>query len=304
MHITYPDDILKKLQLEELQVLKAFSKLCEKYDISWFPISGTLLGTVRHSGFIPWDDDIDIGMLKEDYEKFLKIPAEEYEHTYSFISPETKNTYYNFIPKFFNKNTEFSTSISAFGGGKVGIYIEIFPYTYVSDNKSTRLKNLKQLKRLSYMLHETMFRDIINTDNVIQKVNPIKRIAHHIIRIIFSLLGITSDKINRTYVKWYHRAISSTPTNTLAQLCYSDSELFLLPADSVFPLTEMCFEDLNVKIPYKTKELLTSSYGEDYMEIPSPENRYNHCPAYIKFSDGEEYDFTSQPEYTDSNQIS
>lgn len=68
---------LRKAQLLMLKILKAVHKVCEENDIKYFLSDGSLIGAVRHEGFIPWDDDLDIGMLRKDYEKFLKIAQDK-----------------------------------------------------------------------------------------------------------------------------------------------------------------------------------------------------------------------------------
>ena len=72
----YDKETLDKLHKVELSILDDFVKVCEKNDLTYFLIGGSLLGAVRHQGFIPWDDDIDIGMPREDYDKFIKIGQE------------------------------------------------------------------------------------------------------------------------------------------------------------------------------------------------------------------------------------
>lgn len=283
MYIPYPADVLKKLQQEELEILKAFAHLCKKHDINWFTTAGTLLGAVRHQGFIPWDDDIDIILLQEDYEKFLNIPPQEYEDEYGFISPETGNGYYNFIPKFYKKNSEFVTSITKRGGGKkIGIFIEIFPHSYVSDNPKVRKRWSRYSKILATMLVETSLPHTINH-------HGIRMLA----RLLFRCMGITAKKVNRRYIKWWHQVISPVPTSTMARYCHSaDTEKYLIAPENIFPLREMTFEDMKVMVPNQAEQVLIGYYGEDYMKLPPPEKRWNQCPAYIKFSDGTEYDFT------------
>lgn len=298
MYIPYPDDVLKKLQQEELEVLKAFARICEKYNVKWFLSGGSLLGAVRHQGFIPWDDDIDVWICKEDYEKFLKIPREEYEGEYGFVSPDTENGYYNFIPKFYRKDSEFSTSICVSGRGKrIGIFIEIFPIYYVSDDSKVREKHYRQVRRLCSLLHETSLPHIINIINPYQSVSHVKRIIRSLIRFLFCLMRINAEKVNRWYVKWWEKVISPVPTNSMTQYCYpADSESYLIPSDMLFPYREMIFENMKVMVPNQAEKVLKGFYGEDFMELPPLEKRWNQCPAYIKFSDGTEYDFTEGQE--------
>ena len=69
----YDDKTLKHLQSLELMILKDFIKICEEYDLTYYMYAGSLLGAVRHNGFIPWDDDLDVIMFRDDYEKFKKV---------------------------------------------------------------------------------------------------------------------------------------------------------------------------------------------------------------------------------------
>ena len=67
---------LKRDQMRLVEVLQKFAEICKEHDINWWLCSGTLLGAVRHGGFIPWDDDIDVSMLPKDYRKFVKVMKE------------------------------------------------------------------------------------------------------------------------------------------------------------------------------------------------------------------------------------
>ena len=67
------NDTLKKLQEVELEILEEFDRICKKHNLTYFAVGGTLIGVIRHEGFIPWDDDIDLGMPRKDYDKFIEI---------------------------------------------------------------------------------------------------------------------------------------------------------------------------------------------------------------------------------------
>ena len=77
---------IKIIQNKILEILKIFIETCEENNLTYYALGGTLLGAVRHGGFIPWDDDIDIGMPREDYEKFKKIANEKFNDRYLFLS--------------------------------------------------------------------------------------------------------------------------------------------------------------------------------------------------------------------------
>lgn len=76
------NNTLRKVQLAQLEIAKEIKRVCDENDIKYFLDAGTLLGTVRHKGFIPWDDDMDIGMLRKEYDKFVKIAPEKLEKNY------------------------------------------------------------------------------------------------------------------------------------------------------------------------------------------------------------------------------
>ena len=146
----YDDVSLKKLKMELLEIFKVFDKLCRKYEINYFATAGTLLGAIRHGGFIPWDDDLDIGMLRADYEKFLKIPPEEFKG-YGLCAPEiTPGEYYSFVTKFYKKGTKFITPISYVDNKmNMGIFIELFPFDDVEDKNANLEKQIKKVNRIS-----------------------------------------------------------------------------------------------------------------------------------------------------------
>lgn len=128
-------EILKKMHLLHLDLADELKRVCEKNNIKFFMIAGSLLGAVRHNGFIPWDDDMDFGMLREDYNKFLAICNDELENEKYFLQTEynTDNYPFNFS-KLRLKGTSVIEEYSKNAERQHGIYIDIFPIDNVCEN--------------------------------------------------------------------------------------------------------------------------------------------------------------------------
>ena len=134
----YDPKVLRKLQLAELEVFKDFIKICDENGLSYFLFAGCAIGVERHKGFIPWDDDIDIGMLRDDYEKVLKIYREKYTDKYVVLDIDSQETFpfYNAeIARIGTKNIPY-----VFKDAKVpmGIDIALYPYDNVPDDAKKR----------------------------------------------------------------------------------------------------------------------------------------------------------------------
>lgn len=121
------DENRKKIWAVELDLLFKFDSVCKKYGLKYFLIGGTLLGAIRHNGFVPWDDDIDVGMLREDYEKLLQIPQNEFPEPYFLQTPYTDEGYYFSFVKLRNSNTSAISSAFRYERFNQGLFIDIFP---------------------------------------------------------------------------------------------------------------------------------------------------------------------------------
>ena len=131
----YPDNrqegetVLRQAQLVMLRMLKIIDYICRKHDISYWMCSGTLLGAVRHKGFIPWDDDLDICMIREDYERFVEIAVNEFPKDMMLQTRET-DPHYHYLPlpcKVRDKKSFILSPGYEDEECEKGLFIDIFP---------------------------------------------------------------------------------------------------------------------------------------------------------------------------------
>ena len=122
----YDDETLKHLQEVQLMMLKDFIEICEKNNINYFAIGGTLLGAIRHEGFIPWDDDIDVIMFRKDFEKLNNHMTNNSNEKYHLINVLNEETYHYTWARFNLKNTLLEEWWADQVNYKVNIFIDIF----------------------------------------------------------------------------------------------------------------------------------------------------------------------------------
>jgi lipopolysaccharide cholinephosphotransferase len=143
---------LSKIHELQLLLMSEVRRICEEYHISYFLIAGTLLGAVRHKGFIPWDDDMDVGMFREDYDRFLSACATELDENKFFLQTlHTDKGYGLCFAKLQLKGTRFVERNAADTTAAKGIYIDIFPFDNAPEEDALRGKHDRRtylLKRL------------------------------------------------------------------------------------------------------------------------------------------------------------
>lgn len=262
---------LREIQEIELEILKDFKRVCEKNSLSYSLGYGTLLGAIRHQGFIPWDDDIDVYMVRTDYEKLLDIynkdkGKDEYEIS-SYNTEEKLN-----IPfaKIVDKKTFTSTPI----GGDPNVYghlwIDIFPVDYLPKNK---------ISRLFLIFLEKMFISWIGmaNDNWSNKrgfINSINKAFALFYRKIGS--NKLSALVDRIAIKSNEKSKKKKGNKFLGCLVWSEGEKETLKEEefeSYFFVTFEGEEFSSIKYP---KEYLKKYYGEDFMSLPPESKRVWH----------------------------
>ena len=281
MYGSYDEAVLKRLHNAEMVILKDFIAICEKYDINYFAISGTAIGAVRHQGFIPWDDDIDIAMLREDYEKFVKVAPQEFGDKYRMMGPDMPNKYYNLQPAMERLGTKFVTDGAWASNLEPGIFLDLFIYDNIPEDEKEANKIIKKCKlyKTLYIMRNINYFKILKGFPFLQKL---KLIVSGIIRIGLRLIPNGDRWLYEKYMslatKYYGK------TNRYTALSDPGSDIMGITRDEIFPLVDMPFEDITIKMLNNYDEQLKRHMG-DYMEIPPVEKRTNHSPMILDFGE-------------------
>ncbi len=142
----------KKVWATELKILERFDEVCNKHHLTYHAYYGTLLGAVRHQGFIPWDDDIDVIMFRDDYEKFQAIAPEEFTEPYFFQNSYTDRVLWPFSKIRDSRTTAAEPQFNSLGRTfHQGIFIDIFPFDSVDDGIDPQFSTITQIQDLLWV---------------------------------------------------------------------------------------------------------------------------------------------------------
>lgn len=279
----YNSELLKKLQKAELEILKDFISICNKYDLSYFATGGTAIGALRHSGFIPWDDDIDVCMLRNDYEKFMEVAPEELDQKYVFMTTETEKKYPLMFGKMVKRGTVFVEQAYKQANYPLGIFIDIFPYDETPENSELRKKIIKKTWFWARMHVLTLIPDPVLPDGLESWKKNLALIGCRIIHYLLKLTGFTADKTSKKYLKWA-KMYNNSGSKLYIDYSYENGENLMVRDEQLFPLLKMPFEDTEISMVKEYDEFLRPEYG-DYMKLPPEDQRHNHYAAYIDFGE-------------------
>ena len=260
------ETILRRLQLCELEILGEFIRICEKHKLRYYLAGGTLLGAVRHGGFIPWDDDIDVEMPRKDYDLFAKYCSEELNERYFYQSADTDKNYFLTYAKLRKNNTCFYEERFANSKFHKGIFIDIFPLDYAPRPSA--------VGRLIFNLMAVGNR--CGQVDSGEKYVPYNKISG---KICYTLFGLFTPK-GRTKVRRVLVCFSNWFSDRRYWASYSGAygyskELFRREWYSR-PLM-IKFENRKYRIPKEYMKILKTLYGDDYMTLPPESEHRTHC---------------------------
>ena len=258
------DEVLSKLHGVLQEILDDFAQICEANNLPYFLMGGTLIGAVRHKGFIPWDDDLDVGMLRSDYEKFIEI-FNSIENSKYYLVHMNDHYLFSWL-KVCKKNTLFSEKKYDQSISQEGIFIDI----WIFDNSCMFLLPLQEtLIKLARRIY-------LSKTNVFNSKNWYKRYPVKILSVFVPKKFCIwfTKKLPRFFNKFNTAYITNFASHTLKEDTYSKK--------SMFPLTKLLFEDRYYYVPGDYINFLETCY-DNYLELPPIEKRVGHMPEYVVF---------------------
>lgn len=275
------DSVLLRLQRAELEILEVFSAYCANHNLRWFLDGGTALGAARHQGFIPWDDDIDVGMLREDYDRFIACAQDDFPEGYSLHTPQTSSGLAGMFAKIYRDGTEFSTEESLAAGIQQGIFIDIFPYDRLALEAKLanwQIKNARLWQSLSYLYHSPHIvvphRGVLGT---IERAGC--RVVHCAARLLLS---------ERSILTHFEKSQSLVGERSDFVLPFAWPNMKPVPISLIYPARQVYFEGKEYPAPASIEIYLEQMYG-NWRELPKPEDRKTHLPVYVRFDDGADW---------------
>ncbi|MBR2294307.1 MAG: LicD family protein [Clostridiales bacterium] len=276
--IELDQDTLVKVQKELLSMYKDVMMVCDKYGITPYLIGGSCLGAIRHKGFIPWDDDIDVGMTREDYNKFISVFNDELADKYEINAPNYSDKPKARFAKIYKKGTIFRGLTDIDSSSYCGFFLDIFIIENVPVNRLIRT-----LKGTLCNVLEFISSQVYTYETDCAVTREIRRHSNNSVKIRFLIGKIFSF---RSAGKWFdsvdkHAGYKYTGMfGIVTGRKHYFGEIF--DEGVFFPKSYADFCDIRVPVFSDTDTYLKNLYG-NYMKLPPEDKRERHSVVEIKF---------------------
>lgn len=258
---------LEELKQIELSVLRSIREICTEQNINYSLAGGTLLGAIRHSGFIPWDDDVDILMPRPDYDRFVKY-CQENDVPFNLLCAETDERYGYLFGKAMAKNTVIEEESGNPNGIEMGIYVDIFPIDGLGNTYEEALKEFKKTRFKREMLVAKNWKKFSRSKTHSWKYEPI-RFAFFVASRFVSMKKLVS-KLQKAFRKNpFHK------NAYVAAIFGSYRAKEIIKREYFDYYVDVNFENESFKAFKGYDEYMRSIYG-DYMLLPPEEKRVSH----------------------------
>ncbi len=263
-----------EIKSTELNILLEFDRICTEHNLDYVLAYGTCLGALRHQGFIPWDDDIDVCMPRDSYEKLFEIFQQGVDTPYQLVTHRDGSSIYQFF-KLIDPNTE---SYETFVGKKhpIGLWIDIFPLDRCNPDAADAFDAIKRKnERIG------LKRSFTVTDTSVASTPAIKLVKKIVCPFARALYDVAD--LNRKLEDLALELPQATGADTNAAIdegAYCDflgGDMHVMDASLLFPAARAMFEGHSLPVPARAKEYLTLAYG-DWHALPPEDQRHLHFP--------------------------
>lgn len=246
---------LNTLRTLEKDMLREIDRICRGHDIKYFISYGTMLGAVRHGGFIPWDDDVDVAMLRSEFEKFRQIAPRELNSRFSYESHTNNNGYHYFFDRITAKDTYFASKYSDSYEMHKGISVDIFVVDNVPADPKAAYRFWKKLMRRRMIM------------NVRWKNTARRGKAYLLSKLLLPILRLRSmDSYSRSYEKAV-RKYEHKNTGWVMPASSDHKYRGTFPIKTFSEVIPYRFDDVDTFIPVGYEDFLKAWYTDDYMDM-------------------------------------
>lgn len=260
---------MKRVWAMELDMVEKFVAVCQEHGLKYMIMGGTLLGAVRHKGFIPWDNDIDILMPRKDFNKLLEIGPGAFKSPLFFQTPETEDSrFFCTYVKIRNGNGTAATREDYESGISCGIFIDIFCLDEIPDSPWARKVYFRRLNEISKMQRFTLGKTL--------QGGFANRIKHSLQRFVYRFVYHNPDAA--TLFKIYQKAAGAYAGKNCRQVAHQAFgywENFIWDKKDWADRIELDFEDMKLDAPMGFDSILRRQYG-DYMTLPEDKSTHDY----------------------------
>lgn len=268
---------LRRIQVLLTRVLAEFDRVCTELGTPYVLYGGTAIGAVRHKGFIPWDDDVDVCMLREDYECFLAKAPAILDERFEIANSRTDVDFPNMFSVLGLRGTKFISEFIKDSPYKMPLSIDIFPLDTVPKGRcKSRLQMVQAWLwgRLMYM--QGTPKPVLGFDSLLSRVI---HVGTGFIYWTMKVLGVAPSDLQRRWERAARR-YEGTRSASVTDMTDRNPSAWKVTPEELYPSVVTQFEDLMLPLPRNYDQVLTRGYG-DYMELPPVGQRKNHQPFLV-----------------------
>lgn len=274
----YDPAVLHQVQSIERMILSDFNALCEKYGIDFFAGGGTAIGAVRHHGMIPWDDDIDVNLVRTDFEKFLAVAETEYGDKYALVNAEKDPRYPLMSTRWVLKGTMFRDFNAREPWAHQGFFLDVYCMENLADDETAARRQWKG----AWFWGKLMTLRLVSSPTHALKGWRGKLLSFACRCGSVFLRCFTSQRFLVRRIQRYSLAETKHETERVAWFFDTVPFLSVMKRTDIFPTKKVAFDDTTIRIARNTEAYLSVRFG-DYMTLPPPDKRHNHPPQALDF---------------------